>query len=77
MDFADVEEAVAVGHELNEGAEVHDRAYGAVVYLAFFGKLHNGVDVLVGAATSMYPPSSTLDDFSARADHSADQAPWE
>ena len=33
-----------MGHELNECAEVHDRADGAFVYLALFGKLYDSVD---------------------------------
>ena len=43
-DLGDVEEAVAVGHELNECAEVLDGLHLAGVGLALFGKLYDGVD---------------------------------
>ncbi len=43
-DFRYVEESVAVWHELNECAELKDRAHLAGVNLALFGEFYNGVN---------------------------------
>ncbi len=56
-----MEEAVAVGHELNEGAEVEDRAHLAGVGLALFGELHDGVDEAEGAVDGVLVGRGHLD----------------
>ncbi len=94
-DFADVEQAVTVGHEFDKCAEVHDGANLAGVNLAFFGQGNDGVDKfeslvdagLVGCCNfdiSAFVDFvdadggagsflDALDDFSARANDSADE----
>ena len=47
-DFADVEQSVAVGHEFDKCAEVHDGLDFAGVYFAFFGQGNDGVDKFEG-----------------------------